>query len=121
MSTYTTPAASTTSPSVEDVAAIHRSTVEPIPYRLSDLDTPVPFAVVEDEAAPAAATDLAALRSAAKDALDHLVAVSERNLWGEVADDEVDRASAVFCELQDAYYSALKAATRRGDEKGVAL
>lgn len=56
--------------------------------------------------------DVAALRAAATDALTELVDLSARAVWGDVADDVVDRASAVFCELQDAYNAALIASTK---------
>lgn len=58
------------------------------------------------------ARTVAALRAATKAALDDLVRLSETAAWGDIDDTEVDRASAVFCELQDAYNAALIASTK---------
>lgn len=58
------------------------------------------------------ARTVAALRAATKAALDDLVRLSETAAWGDIDDTEVDRASAVFVELQDAYNAALIASTK---------
>lgn len=58
--------------------------------------------------------DVAALRAAATDALTELVDLSARAVWGDVADDVVDRAAALYTELQGAYFAARDALTTNG-------
>ena len=111
MSTYTTPAASTTTPAVADVAAIHAEHAEPIPYRLADLDEPVPYSVVEDVDTPAVGTDVTALGIATRDALLDLALAQQLLRWdtGEVTVADVDRAAGAFDELLAAYRQAVAA------------
>ena len=85
----------------------------PIPYVLTDLDRhELAEAQRQAGADPYAGLSLAALRAATKDALDDLVRLSETAAWGDIDDVEVDHASAVFCELNDAYHAALIASTK---------
>lgn len=91
----------------------------------TDLDRPIPYVLTDlarhelaDAQRRAGAVDpyaglsLAALRQATKDALTDLVRLSETAAWGDIDDAEVDHASAVFCELNDAYHAALIASTK---------
>jgi hypothetical protein len=93
-----------------------------------DLDQPIPYTLTDRHALteaqrqagavdPYADLDLAALRAATKDALSDLVRLSETASWGDIDDVEVDHASAVFCELQDAYHRALIASTKGAGDR----